>query len=362
MFKDVAFDPSGTILVAASGDKTLRIWDAASGALIRTLASHTDMVRAAVLRPDGTRIVTASNDKSARVLDATSSAYELLRLTGHTGWVRAVAFSPDGTHIVSGSQDNTARVWDAKSGLQLLKLEGHDRPISAVVFSPDSVCRLQPPRRIRQHGSGTPNPARNCANLRACQLDLQRGLAVQMAPIWPPGPTTTRRGYSILSSDVPLLEFHGHNGPVLSVAFSHDGTRLLTGSFDNTARIWDAKSAAQLFVLTGHNRPINSAQFSPDDARVATASDDNSARIWSAKQNLLHELPVNKNWVRAVDVNAAGIRLATGSEDRSAKLWDVKSGALVLTPAGHSGAVAGVAFSPDGERVVTASQDKTARV
>ncbi len=193
----VGFDPSGTRIATASGDKALRIWDATSGALVRTLTGHTEMVRAAVFSPDGTRIVTASNDNSARVWDAASGA-ELLRLTGHTGWVRAVAFSPDGTRIVTGSQDNTARVWDAKSGMQLLKLEGHDRPISAVAFSPDG-------------------------------LQIATASEDSTARVWE------------AKSGAQLRKLAAHANWVCSLAFSPDGARLATGSYDNTARIFDSE-------------------------------------------------------------------------------------------------------------------------
>jgi hypothetical protein len=73
-----------------------------------------------------------------------------------------------------------------------------------------------------------------------------------------------------------------HDGPVLSAAFSPDGTRVVTGSSDNTARLWDAATGAPLGAVMKHDGPVRSAAFSPDGTRVVTGSEDNTARLWDA--------------------------------------------------------------------------------
>jgi hypothetical protein len=108
----VAFSPDGTRIVSGSSDKTVKVWDAATGAEALTLKGHTSGVRSVAFSPDGTRIVSGSSDKTVRLWDAATGA-EALTLKGHTGPVWSVAFSPDGTRIVSGSYDKTVKVWDA---------------------------------------------------------------------------------------------------------------------------------------------------------------------------------------------------------------------------------------------------------
>ena len=106
----VAWSPDGARLASADDDHTVRVWDAASGALLRTLAGHTNLVSSVAWSPDGTRLASASDDGTVRVWDTASGA--LLRtLTGHTNWVQSVAWSPDGARLASAGGARTVRVW-----------------------------------------------------------------------------------------------------------------------------------------------------------------------------------------------------------------------------------------------------------
>ncbi|KAJ6550303.1 WD40-repeat-containing domain protein, partial [Mycena capillaripes] len=128
----VAFSPDGKRIVSGSLDKTVRIWDAESGAPLREpLEGHTNPVTSVAFSPDGKRIVSGSWDNTVRIWDAESGAPLREPLEGHTNRVTSVAFSPDGKRIVSGSEDKTVRIWDAESGAPLREpLEGHTNPVT----------------------------------------------------------------------------------------------------------------------------------------------------------------------------------------------------------------------------------------
>jgi WD40 repeat protein len=153
----------------------------------------------------------------------------------------------------------------------------------------------------------------------------------------------------------------GHQGWVYAVEWSSDGGRLVTGSSDNTARIWSAEGTA-LHELTGHTSLVRVVTWSPNGARVATGSDDNTARIWSADGTALHELTGHTGEVNAVAWSPDGGRLVTAaSSDNTARIWSADGTALhELT--GHTGEVNAVAWSPDGTRLATASRDNTVRI
>jgi len=166
-----------------------------------------------------------------------------------------------------------------------------------------------------------------------------------------------------LRSGAQLAVFRGHGDWVVAAAFNPAGDRVVTASYDNTARIWDVKSGTLLKVLAGHEDRVMSAAFSPHGDRVVTASFDKTARLWDAKSGaLLKVLAGHGGPVVAAAFNPAGDRVVTASYDRTARLWDVKTGALLKTLAGHDHLVKAVCFSPDGDRVVTASYDRTARL
>jgi len=134
----VAFSPDGTLLASAGDDKTVRLWEAATGELVRTLTGHGRKVQAVAFSPDGTLLASAGHDKTVRLWEAATGA-PVHMLTGHTGWVCAVAFSPDGTLLASAGEDKTVRLWDAPAGELVRTLTGHRGWVRAVAFSPDGT-------------------------------------------------------------------------------------------------------------------------------------------------------------------------------------------------------------------------------
>src|SRR6266436_4451025 len=166
-----------------------------------------------------------------------------------------------------------------------------------------------------------------------------------------------------LSWQVPLTGSMRHDAAVNSAQFSPDGQRVVTTSWDQTARVWDAASGKPIGQLMKHESPVNSAQFSPDGQRIVTASRDATARLWDAASGKpIGEPMKHEDAVISARFSPNGQRVVTASGDMTARLWDAASGKPIGEPMKHENGVNSAQFSPDGQRVVTASWDNTARL
>jgi len=162
---------------------------------------------------------------------------------------------------------------------------------------------------------------------------------------------------------VELTSLNGHTDWVNSVAFSPDGTRIVSGSFDQSVRVWDALTGVELTSLNGHTASVNSVAFSPDGTRIVSGSFDQSVRVWDALMGVeLTSLNGHTDWVNSVAFSPDGTRIVSGSSDRSVRVWDALTGVEMTSLNGHTFFVYSVAFSPDGTRIVSGSYDQSVRV
>jgi WD40 repeat protein/tRNA A-37 threonylcarbamoyl transferase component Bud32 len=163
-------------------------------------------------------------------------------------------------------------------------------------------------------------------------------------------------------SDLLTLEAHRPYG-VFSVAFSPDGTRLVSASHDSTLKIWDAATGQELRTLQGHRDIIWEAVFSPDGARLASASADNTVKVWDAASGReVHTLTGHTAVVRRVAFSPDGANIASAAADRTVRIWDAKTGREVHVYKGYPEAFSAVAFSPDGTLLAGGGEDNTVRL
>jgi WD40 repeat protein len=160
-----------------------------------------------------------------------------------------------------------------------------------------------------------------------------------------------------------LKTLRGHAGPILGVAYSPDGQRIVTGSADHTAKVWDAATGTYLFPLIGHANAVRSLAYSPDGKWIVTGSWDNTAKVWDAKTGTyLRTLIGHTNAIFSVAFSRDSQRIVTGSRDGTAKVWNANTGIPIRTLEGHGGVVWSATFSFDGSRIVTGHWDSTAIV
>jgi hypothetical protein len=144
---------------------------------------------------------------------------------------------------------------------------------------------------------------------------------------------------------------------VQAVAFSPDGSQVLTGSDDGTARLWSAQDGKPIGEAMRHASSVLAVAFSPGGSRVLTGSDDGTARLWSAQDGKpIGEAMRHADWVQAVAFSPDGSQVLTGSDDGTARLWSAQDGKPIGEAMRHPSIVRAVAFSPDGSKALALTQ------
>lgn len=236
----LAVSPNGQTLASGSADKTIRLWNMNNGSRMLTIAgpgAHWGPVNTLAFTPDGQRLASGSDDNTIKIWDIRSGTRLRTIQTGSA--VNAIAFTPDGRRIISATNDNTVKIWDLATGARLLTLQGHAHPVLSLAISPDGNTLV----------SGSRDNTIAVWNLRTGERRYQLigdSSWVRSVAIGPDGNILASSGGTIeiwnLETGTRQYQLMGHSSYVSGIAMTPDGKMLLSGSPDETIKIWRVPS------------------------------------------------------------------------------------------------------------------------
>jgi WD40 repeat protein/serine/threonine protein kinase len=361
----LSFAEDDRTLVSASGDNTCGQWNVVSGTELRNrVLKHPDWVTELDVSDDGKLAVTSCDDGKIRLWSlADASLVNTIEPSTEKVVYTSVDLSADGrTVLATCAATGEVFLWDAIANHNLtdgpwLDLGGKGGLLWASEFAPGggsiltiggNDARLWSTESRSQIVRFSPHGAVADVDMAPDGRTIVTGSWDQSAKIWD------------VDTGTSLRKLDGvHKGYVNSVQFSPDGSLILTASDDGTARLWNFESGKPLdTVFRGGEGRVRHARFSADGSRVLTSSHDKTARVWDAltgDEQLI--LSGDDSAVLCGEFSRDGKKIITGSDGNMAYIWDATSGDQLLKLAGHTDSITAVAFSPDGTRVLTGSQD-----
>ena len=362
-----SYSPDGQHIATVSVDSSARLWDTRTGEAFLSPLRHDGEVFMARFSQDGLRLVTSSRDKSARLWDA-RNGQALGEPMRHEQNVLMAKLGTGGQRVVTLSESDQAWLWDVRT-VQPTVLCWLSIPAKFVSFSADGQKLL-----VVDEGDGTRVcnassgifqtgfvwPQKRCITADAHFSPDGRHFVtasedISQDPQDPYGGVA--QVFDALAAKLIGRSFR-HRKYIGQVRFSPDGKGLATASDDGTAGLWDVESSQQKFTVR-HSGPVVDVEFSPDGKLIATASVDRTAALSDSGTGR----PVTKPLQHDADVlwlafDSRGERLATASKDKTVRIWSVQTGEMLTPPLVHADALNlhhSVTFSPDGSRLAAAA-------
>jgi|GEM_PF-3582558 len=375
-----SFTPGGRFLITSSRDQAARVWELATGKLLVPPLCHNGTVSSARFSSDARQVLTTGPDTAHIWEVATSNP--ILPVVRTSDTVNYAALSKDGHLLVvaTGGRENgagEAQVSEVRTGKSLMRAS-YEGAVTYAAFNTEGSQLVTASKR----GKGSNSDVQIVAvatgkKLRHAPLDWpvkgsvtcaafsHDGARIALAnelddPMGKKGEVwiwdTASGGFKAMA---PEHDKPAHNEPVTSVAFNHDGSRLVTTSTDDTARIWDVQSG-ELRATLKHTADVSYAAFSADSRFVITVGTDRTAKIWSAETDTAREAtqPVaalsHGSYLNHGAFSPDGKRVVTAGQDGQVRVWDVDSKELI-TIFRHRGNVQYVSFNPAGDQVLALS-------
>ncbi len=355
----LTFCPNGQWLVSGNNAGQVQVWEMPTGNLVAQMA-HEEGYRvwSVACSLDSQWIVSGSSDRTARVWE-TTNWQETTRMTYKKDvWV--VALSPDGSRVAAGGDDDTAMVWDTRTGSVVSQVK-HEGVIGIVTFSPDGQWIAS------AGGDGT-------VRVWSAETGQEMARGIHEGTVWdiafsPDGCKVISAGHDGMVAvwDIWMrgMAWSEHADNIRDVAFSPNGRWIASASADGVVRIWEAATGKEISHIV-HEEHIKTGgdgmviAFSPDTTErlIASAGEDGAILIWDAAtgQEVTHIQQEER--VRALAFSPDGQWLISGSKDTTARVWEVETGREIARVQ-HTDSVNSVAFSPDGQWAASGSADNT---
>ncbi len=355
--------PAGTI-VSGGKDGVVRVWDARTCALLRQLQAGAADVQCLAASADGRTVACGGLDGRVRLFDLQADA-PVQSLQGHGASVCCVAVSADGQTVASGDVDGEVRLWSVHGSAPLRVLRGGPNEVRGVALSADgrrfawgsgddsvragTLDDAAPPRKLPLRAGA------RCVALSADGRTVAAGDSGGSLYLWE-GPAAA-----------PRMALAAHGDAVGALALSPDGTLLVSGGWDYTLRVTDARRGTSLRAwqtLRGHESFITCVAVSPDGKTIASGGFEDGVRVWDAQVGSVQPVQAgHASWVYGLAASPDGRLLASGGGDGSVRTWDAVSGAPLRELPGPDGlSVFCVALSADGRTLVAAGSDQAVRV